>query len=74
MANDRSDRTEGTLRPLVTVKVASQLLGLCERKIGQLADAGEIPRVRIGRSVRFRPEDLKAFIERNVRRGVGGAA
>lgn len=40
-------------------------------KFWGLVYAGEIPRVQIGRSVRFRKEDLDAFIARNVVGGEG---
>jgi excisionase family DNA binding protein len=52
---------------------AAALLGISERKLWELKATGKIPCVRIGRSVRFRIQDLEEFIERNLDAGMGGA-
>jgi excisionase family DNA binding protein len=49
---------------LLTVRQAAEALQISERKLWGMAAAGEIPRVRIGRSVRYDPTDLRAWIER----------
>ncbi len=41
---------------------AARSLGISERKLAELTSSGEIPCVRIGRSVRYRPEDLEAWL------------
>ena len=43
---------------------AAKLLAISLRKLWTLADQGEIPVVRIGRSVRYDPTDLQNYIER----------
>ena len=52
---------------------AAAMLGISERKLWELKATGKIPCVRIGRSVRFRIQDLEEFIERNLDAGMGGA-
>ena len=55
---------------LVTERVAARMLGVCQRTVFTLRKAGEIPFVKIGRSVRYSAADLKALIERRrVRHG-----
>jgi len=48
---------------LLTYAEAAKLLGICERTLWTLTSTGEIPCVRIGRSVRFNPDDLQVWIE-----------
>jgi len=47
---------------LIRVKDAAALLGLSECTIFRKVERDEIPHVRIGRSIRFRPEALNALI------------
>lgn len=48
---------------LLTVHEAAKILEVCARTVGALSHPhGPIPVVRIGRLVRYAPEDLKAFI------------
>jgi len=50
---------------------AATRLGISERKLDELANRGEIPTIRFGRSVRFALADLLDFVERQ--RHVGPA-
>ena len=56
----RSDRTPGLLRS----DEAAKLLAISPRTLWTLADDGEIPVVRVGRSVRCDPANLQDCIER----------
>lgn len=47
---------------LVDIPEAARLLSVCPRTVWTLKDRGELPTVRIGRSVRFRVADLEAFV------------
>ena len=67
VSNARSDKTPGLLRS----DEAARLLAISPRKLWTLADDGEIPVVRIGRSVRYDPGDLQDFIERQKHRKAG---
>ncbi len=56
--------------PLLQMRDAAALLGICERKLWSLANAGEVPSIRIGRRcVRFDPLDLEEFIRRHKTTG-----
>lgn len=55
---------------LLTPREAAKFLAVCEKTLFNLADRGEIPVVRIGRSVRYDPRDLSHFIEKS--KGIGG--
>jgi excisionase family DNA binding protein len=46
------------------------LLGIGQRTLWRLTQAGAIPAVRIGRSVRYHRPDLEAWVERSKRRSV----
>jgi excisionase family DNA binding protein len=48
----------------VDVYGAMRMLGLGRTTVLGLADAGELPRVRFGRSVRFMVGDIEALAER----------
>lgn len=56
---------------LVDSPTAAGMLSISERSLWGLKASGEIPTVRIGRSVRFDIRDLVAFIDRQKK---GGAA
>lgn len=49
---------------LVRSSQAAEMLAVCERKLWELGNCGEIPRVKIGRAVRYDPRDLMAWIEK----------
>lgn len=53
-------------RLLLTSREAAQALSISERKLWELTNRRDIPSVRIGRSVRYRPSDLDDFIRRNM--------
>ena len=57
------------MKPLLTVKEACVVLAISARKLWEMTNRGEIPHVRIGRSVRYDPEDLPAWIERRKNKG-----
>jgi excisionase family DNA binding protein len=57
--------------PLLDTNQAARLCGIGRRTFQERVASGEISRVSIGRAVRFRPEDLRDFIERNRRKAVG---
>ncbi len=49
---------------LMTPHEAARWLALSPRTLWSLTASGELPAVRIRRSVRYRPADLEAFAER----------
>ena len=54
-----------TIEDLLTVREASQLLRINRYLIYRLARNGDLPAIRVGRMVRFRPEDLRDWIEKH---------
>lgn len=48
---------------LMTPKQAAQTLSLSPRKLWSLTASGEIPHLKIGRSVRYPVKDLSEWIE-----------
>jgi excisionase family DNA binding protein len=54
-----------TLELLLKPDAAARALAISARKLWQLTNCREIPCVRIGRAVRYAPEDLRAWIDRN---------
>jgi len=53
---------------LLMGREAAKILSISERTLFTLTKAGEIPAVRIGRSVRYDPADLRIWIESAKRR------
>lgn len=51
---------------LLTLRQVAGRLQVSMSTIHRRIKAGELPTVRIGRSLRVRPEDLDAYIERHV--------
>lgn len=64
---DQEIISPAVLKPLQAARYCS----LGRSKFDALVAAGEIPRVKIGRSVRFRRQDLDRFIERHLSRATG---
>lgn len=67
VSNARPVETPGLLRS----DEAAKLLAISPRKLWTLTDEGQIPVVRIDRSVRYDPGDLHDFIERQKHRKAG---
>jgi len=51
---------------LLTLRQVADRLQVSMSTVRRLVDAGELRTVRIGRNLRVRPEDLKAYIDANV--------
>lgn len=54
---------------LYTSKEAAAFLRVSSRTVAEMAKRGQLPSIKIGRSVRFDVRDLEAFVER-CRKGV----
>lgn len=48
---------------LIRVEAVAQVLGLSRPMIYKLVNTGELPTVRIGKTLRFDPADVAAFIQ-----------
>lgn len=53
--------TWGANSALLSVRQVAPVLGVHRATIYKLAESGALPCVRVGESIRFRPQDLKAF-------------
>ena len=51
-----------TLAPSLTVREAADVLRVSERTLWTLTNSGEVPSVRVGRSVRYDQNDLAKWI------------
>jgi excisionase family DNA binding protein len=58
--------TEST--PLQTIEQVGTYLGVKRSKVYNLIERGELPVVRIGRSVRIHPDAVREYVERNTER------
>jgi excisionase family DNA binding protein len=52
---------------LLTSRQAAEAMSLSPSYVFKLTQQGKIPAVRIGRAVRYRPEDLQAFAAKRTR-------
>ena len=52
---------------LLNPREAATALAISPRKLWELTNCGDIPCIRIGRAVRYDPEDLKTWIEQKKR-------
>jgi hypothetical protein len=57
------------LEPLLDEEPAAEILGVVPGTLSVWRSTGryDLPYVKIGRSVKYRPSDLRAFIERRTR-------
>jgi len=55
--------TANTAPKLLNRKQAAEALSVSIRTLDELLSTGDLPAVRIGRSIRFRPSSLDYFIE-----------
>ena len=49
---------------LVNVHEAAKLLGVCTQTLYQKFEGGHLPGYRVGRAIRFDPQELRAFFRR----------
>lgn len=66
----RPGSAEEPTKLLTTIQAAASL-GVGKRTLQERVAAREIATVRIGRCVRFLPDDLAAFVERNRVKAIG---
>ena len=59
---------------LVDVPTAAKMLSICSKTLWALTDSGQITAVRIGRSVRYDPDDLRTWIARTKATKAAAAA
>gem|GEM_PF-1849861 len=57
-------------QPLLRAAVAATILGCSPSYVLRLARTGHLPCVRLGRTVRFRHQDVVAYIRRHVTKDV----
>ncbi len=69
MSNIQSDEDAVHHDPLLTVGEAARRLHISRSFVYELVHRGLLPIVRIGRALRFRPEDVEALI--GEREGAG---
>ena len=60
------------MKELLNVKQTAKILAISPRKLWEIANRKDIPHVRIGRCVRYREEDIDAYVasRRVGKRGV----
>lgn len=51
------------MRPLLDAEAVAQLLGQKRSWVYDEVQAGRLPHIRLGRSLRFRPEDIEHVVE-----------
>lgn len=54
---------------LLKAEEVAALLNVSERKVYDLKDSGALKHVLTGKSIRFRPCDVKEYVESNIRIG-----
>jgi excisionase family DNA binding protein len=67
-ATSRRTALHGGRLFLLSVGAVAERLGVCAATVYRLCDRGELPHVRIVNSIRIRPEDLRAFLDRSTGR------
>lgn len=48
---------------LVTARTVAERLGISQHRVYELARTGDLPHVRLGRSMRFDPAAIESFIK-----------
>jgi excisionase family DNA binding protein len=65
----RSEHGDSSAKLLLTPQQAAEALAISPRKLWGMTASGEIPHVRLGRCVRYRPESLVAYLASREKRG-----
>ncbi len=52
---------------LITAYETAERLGCTEKMVRKMARDGRLPSVKVGALLRFRPADIEAFVEANLR-------
>jgi len=53
----------------VNAKQAAAMLGISPRTLWQLTNSSRIPHIRLGRRILYRPDALRAWLERSEKGG-----
>jgi excisionase family DNA binding protein len=61
-----ANKPKQVINRLLTGSEIASILNVSKAFAYQLMRNGEIPTVRLGRAVRVRPEDLQAFVKKNL--------
>jgi excisionase family DNA binding protein len=61
----RLDSADDELVPLLNMQQVSELLSIGKRKVWELTNCHDLTSVRIGRALRYRAQDVQAFIEKH---------
>jgi hypothetical protein len=59
----KNERTESIERIGVSVAVAAEMIGVCERTVWKLAKAGKIHSIRLGTRCIFSVQSLREFVD-----------
>jgi len=62
--------TKTNSKRVMTVQEVAQYLRLSQAKVYRLAQAGEIPAMRIGKSWRFRKDLIDEWFDKRVKKGL----
>ena len=69
MTNSTLMNVPVTDRILLRPSEGADVLGVCERTLWTLSQTAGLPRVRLGKAVRYRPEALKEWAEASEKGG-----
>ena len=64
---ERESESEASPPLLITASEAAALLTISPRKLWSMTNAGQVPCIRMGRTVRYCPTALREWVERSVR-------
>lgn len=63
MEESADQQSPEPIEPLLTTREVAELMKVSERHIQNQVKAGQLPApIRLGKSVRFRPEDIRGFM------------
>lgn len=69
-----ASRTTPAIEPLLNSRATAETIGIAERTLWALMKSGQIPHVRVGRRVMYRPEAIRIFLAACEQRGTAAAA
>jgi excisionase family DNA binding protein len=62
---NNGENTADSIDGLLTAREAAKILTISPRHLWDLTDRGELPAIKIGRSVRYARADIDAFIAKS---------
>jgi len=57
-------KATNALEPLLSIAQTAEVLNVSPKTVHRIIDGGKLPFIRMGKVIRIRPDDLRAYVAR----------